>query len=370
MAATEFVGGPRDGQRTDKNDLYLLGTGKTVKGRTLDALLRGDLGFIRKGFYTLDGGKYLWTAVDAVAAKARVCQHPLGCLEFVEGRKDYCKLHNDRLKRTGALGPVGLKIAKQVKTEDGLCIDPRGCQTGPDGTKGRVVRGGLGWCSAHSQRIRKYGDPGPVGLLIARPYKDTICQYLQEDCSETKIYAYGLCNKHWQRAKNAGQLGLYKEYTEDFLPALCAHPLGCPRFALNTGQKDHKGNGWGIYCQMHYGRMLATGELGPVRTYTIQPGERRIDEDGYAWSHDASGMVRAEHIWKMEEHLGRKLQHGQTVHHKDNRDRSHNCIDNLQLRQGQHGPGAVFQCVDCESYNIIAVPLADTTEHVCELTKR
>lgn len=33
-------------------------------------------------------------------------------------------------------------------------------------------------------------------------------------------------------------------------------------------------------------------------------------------------------------------------------------ISNLQLRQGNHGKGAAFQCADCGSHNIKAVDIA------------
>jgi hypothetical protein len=46
------------------------------------------------------------------------------------------------------------------------------------------------------------------------------------------------------------------------------------------------------------------------------------------------------------------------VHHIDG-NRSNNRVDNLQLRQGQHGAGQTWCCVDCGSFNIAAVPLGE-----------
>jgi hypothetical protein len=57
------------------------------------------------------------------------------------------------------------------------------------------------------------------------------------------------------------------------------------------------------------------------------------------------------HRYLMEQHLGRKLRKDETVHHKD-LNKLNNNIDNLQLRQGNHGKGAVTVCLDCGSHNL------------------
>lgn len=80
-------------------------------------------------------------------------------------------------------------------------------------------------------------------------------------------------------------------------------------------------------------------------------------DDPLAAMRNSNGCV-LEHRLVMARHLGRPLERRETVHHI-NGDRSDNRIENLQLRQGRHGPGSAMRCHDCGSQNVGPVPLPD-----------
>ncbi|WP_202973980.1 HNH endonuclease [Fimbriiglobus ruber] len=83
-----------------------------------------------------------------------------------------------------------------------------------------------------------------------------------------------------------------------------------------------------------------------------------LDRNDPYYAMARSGGYVMEHRIVMARHLGRPLTPTETVHHI-NGDSTDNRIENLQLRQGRHGKGAVAYCVDCGSHNIDHKPLPE-----------
>lgn len=122
------------------------------------------------------------------------------------------------------------------------------------------------------------------------------------------------------------------------------------------------------------GAMLKAG-IPPARTGAARgsqhgnwKGGRMVRADGYVEitlppdspfiSMAKRGNTVLEHRLVMAKALGRPLARHESVHHvngihDDNRD------ENLQLRQGQHGRGAAFRCLDCGSTNIEATTITE-----------
>lgn len=90
-------------------------------------------------------------------------------------------------------------------------------------------------------------------------------------------------------------------------------------------------------CNAHYQQKHVRGQdLRPVRPMR-SPGAGHVNQDGYRVV-CRNGRSRGEHVWVMEEFLGRELFPDEEVHHV-NGVRLDNRIENLELWSTSHPPG-------------------------------
>jgi hypothetical protein len=106
--------------------------------------------------------------------------------------------------------------------------------------------------------------------------------------------------------------------------------------------KDHK-RAKGERHGMYSGKDKLDAPCGYVyaRVSRDDPMRSMANSSGYA----------LEHRVVMARHLGRPLRKSETVHHR-NDDTKDNRLENLQLRQGNHGKGVCLRCARCGSTDL------------------
>jgi HNH endonuclease len=163
-----------------------------------------------------------------------------------------------------------------------------------------------------------------------------------EDCPN-KVHARGMCAKHYQqdRARRNGA----KQCRRAGCTLLAVFDGLCrPHYYRRRRLDDEKElrdarqcsvegctrpYDTGGYCQLHYARKRKTGVTGPAALLRAVNGTGYLTRAGYRYRwHDGQRM--AEHQIVMEEILGRKLEPGENIHHR-NGIRSDNRPGNLEL---------------------------------------
>lgn len=163
-----------------------------------------------------------------------------------------------------------------------------------------------------------------------------------EGCS-TKVQARGLCGRHYQQdrairngAKQCRRAGCTLLALFD---GLC-RPHYMQRRRLDQEKELRDGRRCSVegcdrpydtngFCHLHYQRQRKTGETGPVGLLRAVNGTGFLTKAGYRYRW-RDGKRMAEHQIIMEEMLGRSLEPGENIHHR-NGVRDDNRPENLEL---------------------------------------
>ena len=174
----------------------------------------------------------------------------------------------------------------------------------------------LGRCTMHYNRLKLTGNEGDAART---EFFDNSGPCSVEGCDRDAARR-GMCYMHYQRLMTHGDVGevARREYFDNSGPC----PIeGCDRDKVAGG-----------LCGLHYDRLRRYGDVGSAGTTVYgpsRPPNLHKNHNGYVIRyHD--GRTQREHRYVMEQHLGRRLEGSENVHHK-NGHRDDNRIENLEL---------------------------------------
>lgn len=174
-----------------------------------------------------------------------------------------------------------------------------------------------GFCSLHYQRQLH-------GIPMDRPHSPRRESCSVAGCSRTHK-SRGFCGTHYARHLKGSPLDVpIKTPRRGQMTKLCI---------IEECEREYKARG---YCKIHYSRWRFGGDLNaPMRAGAGEWGSWLPFSDGYIGrrrQHTETGYreTQLQHRYVMEQHLGRPMLPGETVHHK-NGVRTDNRLENLEL---------------------------------------
>lgn len=218
--------------------------------------------------------------MNTAKCKVQGCDKPPG-----KWRKGFCYAHYNHYRRYGD------PIIRRNFQNPPECIVPE--------CKRRPISKGL--CTLHYARQQRYGDARRLPPSRSRAIC-SVCGALSR--------ARGLCEKHYYR------------WRADHGPRCCIE--GCTRAAIATQ-----------LCAAHYAKKRQYGD--PLGFRQPKPRARTRTSDGYI-KITAEGREILEHRFIVEKLLGRRLERSEHVHHR-NGIRDDNRLENLQLWSATHPSG-------------------------------
>jgi hypothetical protein len=134
----------------------------------------------------------------------------------------------------------------------------------------------------------------------------------------------GYCEFHYRRWLRHGDPLSDKPLAQTYVDGRQCEVESCDRQASAQN-----------FCKKHYLRWWKYGDPNHIKI--AEKGVGHLGKDGYR-TIKRNGRTKGEHVWVMEEHLGRELYADERVHHI-NGERADNRLENLELWSTSHPAG-------------------------------